>query len=556
MKKVICALFTLLILLGGCTSLAANEYTLPQKLENQQKVGSGLKGSFTMHMEGSDPLILSLIPFQDQEIQIRAIRSGNDRHIALYREGQDESRDGLTELLQQDGSWFIRSDLLPDQVYRIPDAIQTAGLIHHPKGENPSFATAAARWYEMTESKRKSLLDPVTEKLSKALEVWLADYAGVSEVKTLANGSSAVDLTYTIPMAEIRKEIVRLVENMTMDADAQALLNSILTAEQQKIYMNQHLGYFYQAAMEALNNDYDLLYTRTVSTLGQMISSSLEMPLDERTMGYQSLLIEEAGGLISITLRGEDSLLMLTIPGNIDFSQIDAFNAWIVYRSGEDEDQSAAVPMALKIRVTHGSELSSDEENRNHLREHWVIQAERDVTRLPEGEVAENHPEMQPMSADLMLHYFSRTSQSSPTTLEIEALLEKEDFGLSLKGQVKTTSPWPFSPFSADEAIELANMEPEERSVLMAEWLTSAGEMLTRTGNASPAGDISDPENQEKPAEENGNTTAQNDKPEDVGEAEEPGGSVDTGEAEGPDVTAESSEAEESDGAEETAATE
>ena len=144
MKKVICALFTLLILLGGCTSLAANEYTLPQKLENQQKVGSGLKGSFTMHMEGSDPLILSLIPFQDQEIQIRAIRSGNNRHIALYREGQDESRDGLTELLQQDGSWFIRSDLLPDQVYRIPDAIQTAGLIHHPKGENPSFATAAS----------------------------------------------------------------------------------------------------------------------------------------------------------------------------------------------------------------------------------------------------------------------------------------------------------------------------------------------------------------------------------------------------------------------------
>jgi DNA primase len=42
--------------------------------------------------------------------------------------------------------------------------------------------------------------------------------------------------------------------------------------------------------------------------------------------------------------------------------------------------------MALRIDVSHEEVRSSDEESRNHLRERWLVEAERDVSRLPEGE--------------------------------------------------------------------------------------------------------------------------------------------------------------------------
>ena len=502
MKRFFCILISLIM--TASVSLAEISYTLPEKMENQMKVGSGLKGSFTLRMSGTDPLILSLMPFQNIEMQLRSIQSDNNQHICIFQAGEEESQIALTELLRENETWYLRSDLLPDQVYQIPDMIELADLIHQPKGENVSFASAIARWFDMKESKRQTLLEPVLDKLLKKLEVWLADYAGVSEVTKLESGISAVNMTYSIPMSEIRKEIVVLLQELLHDKDGQALLNALLSTEQQRIYANEYLDYFYLDSMNSLDNDYDFLYTRTVSTLGQLISSSLEMPLDEKSSGFQSMAIEDNGGLLSITLRGDDSLLYLLIPDGIDFSQIDSTNAWIIWRpekTTEKAGEAFQAPLALKVNISHKSELSSDEENREHLRERWSFLAERDITHLPEGEKESDYPEIEPFVLDLSLHYFSRVSQSSPTTLEIEALMEKENFHLSLSAETKTSAPWVFSPFPTDEAIELSNMEQEERAILLAEWLTAAGEQLNRkeSGENQPA-DIDTEDTEKTPA--------------------------------------------------------
>ena len=500
MKKTIGILLGLMMLLGCLTGLA-DDYTLPEKMENQMKVGSGLKGSFTMHMEGTDPVILSMSLFQDTEIQIRAIRSGSDLHIALFREEEDESQKGLTEILNQDGGWYLRSDMLPDLVLRLPDSIQTANLLHQPAGENPSFATALTRWFEMSENKRSSLLDPVTEKLSRKLEVWLAQFAGVSEVQTTESGASVVDLSYTIPMGELRKEIVSLLEELIQDPDGQALLNAILSPEQMEIYASGELDYFYIEALEALDNDYDVLYTRRVTTLGQMISSSMEFPLDEEKTGYRLLTIEDNGGLMAITLRGEDSMASALIPGNIDFSKIDSFNAWIMYRPEQTEKADASDAMALRLTVSHSSELSSDEESREHLKEHWNAQAVWDVSRLPEGEDPADYPETAPMELDLDLHYASKASQSSPTSLTVEGLMTKENFSLAVKGEVKTSAPWILKPFETEAAEDLANMTADEQTLLLAEWLSAVGEDLA-TGAGNPSVPEVTAESLEKETEE------------------------------------------------------
>ena len=481
MKRMVCILLSLILI--SSISFAENSYTLPEKMANQMKVGSGLKGKFTLHMDGTDPLILSLMPFQYTEMQLHSIQKEDKKHISIFQAGENDSRIALTELLKENEIWFLRSEMLQNQVYQIPGTIELADLLHQPKGGNVSFASVIARWFDMNETKRHTLLDPVMEKLSRMLEVWLADYADVSDVIKIESGISAVNLTYSIPMSEIRKEIVSLLQELIRDKDGQALINALLSTEQKSIYTNEYLDYFYLDAMDSLDNDYDLLYTRTITTLGQLISSSMEMPLDETSSGFQSLIIEDNGGLISFTLQGDDSMLKLLIPDNIDFSQIDSLNAWIIWRSAKSADKNDGnqwTPLSLKINIHHKSELTSDEENREHLTERWSIQAERDLTYLPEGEEESDYPEITPIVFDVSLHYYSRISQSSPTTLELDALMEKENFQLSLDAEFKTTAPWVFDPFPTEEAIELAEMNQEERAVILAEWLTAAGEQLTR----------------------------------------------------------------------------
>lgn len=501
MKRIGSLIIALVMLFCFAGASAEVDYTLAEKLQNQMKAGSGLSGSLTLTAEGTSPLALSMQGIRDTEIQIRALRSGMERHAALFLAGGNDSREGLTELLQQEETWYFRSDLLPgNEVWQLPDAFEAAAeTVPAPAGGNPAFLPALIRLAQMSQSKRDVVLAPVTTKLSAWLEVWLADYAGVSQVRKLDNGTSGVDLMYSIPMSEIRKEIVALLKAIVRDSDGQALLNAIMTEEQMEVYANPYLDYYYLDAMDALDNDYDVVFTRTMTTLGQTVGSSLEMPLDENRTGFQTLEMVDNGGLISITLRGDDRLLAVQIPREMDFSKIDSASIWICSRGPQGEDEQSLPNLAARIDLSHESTLSSDEDNRLHLREIWGITGTYDVSRLPEGERTADYPETEALEGIVSLHYSSRNAQASPTTLEIEGSLRQgESLNLGVKGQLKTVAPWVFTPFATEEARELVSLSGDERTVLMAELLTAAGELCQRSKDSSTA---ETDETAEEPAE-------------------------------------------------------
>ena len=476
MKKILCLMLCMVLLLCSAGSLAAANYTLPEKMEKQLSIGSGLKGSLTIHGEGNDQLILALQPFQDVELQFRGLRSGDEAHYYAYQAGDNEEQKGLTEIYEKgDQTWF-RTDMLPGEVFHVPGMNEMADLMTANEGGNPSFASAVLRWFRLSREEQSVLLDPVVSSLSIQLELWLARYASVSEVRTLENGTSAVDMVYDIPMSEMKKEIVTLMKSLTENDDGKALINAVMTEEQKGIFANENLDYYYQDALDALDNEYDIMYTRTVSTLGTAVSSTLELPLDESRTRFQSLTIEENGGLVSYTLRNEEEYLTLLTAQEIDWNQISACSFWL-YSSANAEN--GGEKRAMRIDISHSSDLSTDEENKDHERDTWKISAKRDVSRLPEGEKAEDYPEMTPMDLEINLHYYSKYSQSSPTNLEFDVRLTKESFDLKVNGQMKTASPWIFSPFSTENAAEISSLSTEELTVKLAEFLAASGELLT-----------------------------------------------------------------------------
>ena len=369
--------------------------------------------------------------------------------------------------------------MLPEEVFRLPAFIQLIDVLRHPEGGNPSFASALYRWTQLTGEEQGALLDPVVAHLSDDLELWVAQFANVSEVYLLENGTSALDLTYDIPMADLKKQIVQTMKTLLDSAEGQELLKNLLNDEQRQIYANQDLDYFYEEALSALDNNYDLQYTRTVSTLGDTLSSMLELPLDEKRMQFQSLLIEEKGGLSYYTLCSEEQLITLILGSGIDWKEISSVSAWILIRPNPNSDDLENPEYhAYRLDGSHRIAISSDEEARDHQRSEWKLSLERDVSRLPEGEDAALYPEEEPMSLDVQLHYFSKYSQSSPTTLEFDITFHKKEFDLNAQGQMKTASPWIFTPFSTEGAVDLTSLSADELNLKLAEFLAASGEQL------------------------------------------------------------------------------
>ena len=505
MKKILCALLCMMLVMISAESLAAVDYTLQEKMQKQLDSGSGLKGTLQLHGEGNDPFILSLQPFQDVELQFRGMRTGEQGHYYFYQAGDDESQKGLTEIFDDGSSLFFRSDFLPGEVIRFPALAALADAMLPSRGGNPSIASAAVRWIQTGKAQQEALLNPVLEILEKQLEVWLARYAEASEVKTTESGTSAVELSYSIPMDDFRQEIVSLMNILQNSAEGKALMDQIFSEEQKGLFENQNLGYYFLDALSALNNEYDINYTSTISTLGVQLSSSLELPLDESSMGFKSLLIEDKNGLISYTLRNDEQVITLLMGRDYDWSQIDSASAWVIMRPNPNgEETEKGLYHAIRLELQHSSEKTTDEESRDHERTVWKLTAERDVSRLPEGEDEKNYPEELPLSAELNLHYFSRYSQSSPTTLEYSLSIIREDFLISGNGQMKTSSPWVFSPFSTEGAREFTTFSANELTVKIAEFLAGASEQLT-PAKTETAEENTEGTNQDQNPEENQN---------------------------------------------------
>ena len=525
MKRIVCIILMLFMLTIQIGSYAALDYTLPEKMTKQLDFGSGLKGNFTIHGEGNDPFLSVLLPFQDAEMQFRGLRSGEKSHYYIYQDGENEEQTGLTELYNDGKSYYFRSDMLPNDVFRFPGAEELADLLSKPQGGNPSLASALVRWARLSKEEKESLLSPVVSNLSNLLEIWLAGFAEISSVRTLENGISVIDSSFVIPMSEVRKEIISLLEAVIRSEEGKKLLDALLNSSQKQIFANENLDYYYEEALQALDNDYDLIYSRTITVFGETISSSLELPLAGQVSGFQSLLVETSDGLNSYTLRSEDRLLTLLVADSIDWNQINGFSAWICTRpnpAAENPDTNRY--HAYRLDVQFESESSTDEESRDHERNHWIFTLQGDTTRLPSGESRENYPDEPPVSLDLMLHYFSRYSQSSPTTLEISAVFSKENMKLSAQGQFKTASPWVFSPFSIENAKDFFGLNVAEMELKFAEFLATSGEKLIQTPSAETKEEPDTvPEETEKPA--------QNDS--DLNQAEETSDTDQPSEAEG-----------------------
>ncbi len=478
------------IMLIAClaiSSLAATDYTLPAKMSKQLSIGSGLKGQFIIRADGNSPFVLAMEPFLNTELQLRGLTSEGESHYYVYQDTGDETQKGLTEIYFKDNQVFLRSDMLGETVLCLPELGALVNTLSKSSGENPAFASILLNIFQQGEDGRVSVWEPMTEKLTKKLELWISRFE-VSSSRSAEEGA-VVEINYTIPMGELKKEILVLLREIRQDPEIKAALEAVMTEEQRNIYLNDGLDYFYTEAMNSLQDDFDVVITRTISTMGKEISSSIELPLDgSRFGGYTSLKIESMDKTTAVILKNNESVLHVVTEDGLLPAETDYLTWWIMNYPNREAESVSTKKSAVRVRFSRTSETSTDVDGRDHQNDRYTVRGEFDTSRLPAEENADSYPASAPFVLDIQLHYSSKNSQSSPTTLAVTASLEMDQAKLSLDGTFKSASPWIFSPFDITGARNLMELSDGEKTLMLAEWLAAAGEQLSKTPENTDAG--------------------------------------------------------------------
>lgn len=532
MKKTLFTLLALILVLATCTCQAA-EYTLPEKMHNQLAIGSGLKGTFSISSEGE----MFNIPFlkdifdtrflrtvSDAEYNLRGILSGKDLHYYVFQSDEQDQQKALSELYRKDGIYYFRSDMVQGKILEFPVKSAYIEQFIPSGGENVSPASFISNMMTVSEQDRKEQWDPVLTRYQNELEIWLAGFAVEAETVKTENGSSALDFSYEIPMEEVNRQIVALFAEFSTDPDINTLLDSVMTQEEKALYVNENLLYYYKEALNSFDMDKKLTMKKRVSAMGEVLSFGIELPLDEKSTGYDALRIESVSGLNVYTLQNQKEVIVFGIPDQKNEQDTSYEKSiWLakVYTDPSEKglEENFSLRIDLKKAISVYKKGEGDDE-KNHEEDQYDISLEKDLTYLPEDINPESIPEFTPVKAGINLHYSSKYAQNVATTLEVQASFIQGESTLAFTGKFKTAVPWVFMPFEIQDPIQVGTEKEKEIIPYLTDWVSNAASMISHISAEEPVQEENTDDVPENAQNETGESESAETAPLEVEEAE------------------------------------
>ena len=478
MKRFTICLLSFVMVFSLVSTAYASGYTLPEKMSRQLQVGSGLKGSFVIHGNADAERNPFVHAIQNAEYELRGIQSEGNLHYYVYQNGINEERNALTEFYRKDGRLYLQSSYLDSKAYLLPDLNYFTGHFLNAEGENTPVLVELLKL--LIDPRMNENMKINTDQIERQIEIWLSGFSSETTIIASDKNSPTLSQSFSIPVDSLFNMITEVIRYLTQNDSAMTLLSSVLNEEQIALYFNPNLLYYYQEALRQLDLKGNIEFSRTVSTLGESISSSIVLPLDETKTGYSSLTIQNDEKNKSFLISGEKGILYLEMPMSFDRSQkeYDQEFSVIHIRNGEKPEKN----VSLRIRIVRNHEEKDDaEESKTHETDHYSVHAETDTSILPELVSADQVYQAEPFNAELELHYSSKLQLSSATTLEFSASVIQGNYSVDVTGMVKTTSPWEFSPFDIADAVNTGEYTIDELRNLKSEWISAAEKNLDHT---------------------------------------------------------------------------
>ena len=412
MKKLLCILMSVTLLLLPVLGLAADYDSLLQKASNQIDKGSGLKGSIVLNISGEAEWAELLGGLNGTDIEVRHIRSGNVYQTLLYLT-TDEAQHGLTQVDTTPEDVTLTSRLLPGRALTMERASGSPASLLAMSSENPEALSAIWNILSLPQS-AKAAWEKALDPYYRQLEEWMNSFGSAPEVVN-TDGTRSLRVRYEIPAAAVKTEMKELLRQALEDETLKALLAEQMTAEQQALYLNPYLMYYYEPVINGLELPSSLVLEREISARGDDVSSTVTFPLPELGQGLRRLTVYREALLTRVTVETEEQSVMFELSDATVVSSIRNGRLRITPTALSEDNE------AISLSFVYQRDLSEsvDNERREHAYYTWSLTAENDWTDVPDGQRG-YYLELPPVSVKVNLHAYSKNANMSPTTMQFD----------------------------------------------------------------------------------------------------------------------------------------
>ena len=454
MKKLLCLVMCLALVMCSVSAYAAVEYSLEEKWQRQVDFGNGIKGTLNVHVEGEKDWAQLLAPLSDVPLEIRAIHSDKAFQYRIYAE-KGEDAVGLTQLYGDDKAVYLHSELMPDMLLSLStDGDVLDRLSGNQQGMTPTLYSAVMNILNVPETTWEGKWQPALEAYETAIELWLESYASAPSVKRDENGSATVLVRYDIPAEAVKAQIKALWGNILMDETLQPLLRGQMNQEQQDAYFNEHEKYYFDQIIDGLALEGNIVLEREMTARGEALRTEMSFPLDYE--GWTGLSINQHEKNTAVVLTGEEKSLEVTMEETDATSGSTAYKGMFRYIPGQ-----AAESIGVTFTLAEVQSFTTDEDTRSHHVSNWTLNLQS-----AEGCTGEGWKTVEPMELTARVHIHSKGLQYNPVTMEIEAGVKMADAQLSAALELRTTSPWVLDALRTEGAKDAASLTEEEKGQL------------------------------------------------------------------------------------------
>ena len=486
MKKMFCFILMMILVLFAFYPACAELYTLPQRMYKQLFVGSGLSGSFVIHGNADSARYPFLNSIENSEYEISGMNAEGFLHYHIYQSNNDEDRNIIAAILGCDGQYFLQSDFLEADSYTLPTADEVISSLFDVHGQNTAVFSSLMKI--LLSSGDDSAKVPDTAPLENQIDLWLSAFSPETSISRDSQSGPRLTQSFTIPVESMYNTVTELIRFVCNNDSAMSALRAALSEQQIDLYFNPDLAYYYLDAMNHLDLHGNIIYEKTVSTMGDMIESSLTLPLDESKTKYSFITIQNNDQRKNIRISGEKGTFILDMPLSFSVKEKE-FSEQIhfVYILSDSADKNLA--LNISISKTH-EEHTDPEETIKYETDFFRIHAVQDVAVLPDDISSELIPDVDPLDIEAEFQFSGKAQlYSSPTALDISIKVLQGLYHYDITGNVITVSPtkmhenfaWSFTPVKTDQSVSAGAFTKTDFLQMLSDWIKHANEGIVRT---------------------------------------------------------------------------
>ena len=540
MKRILCLALCLMFALPA--ALAETTDTLPKRFVRQMTGGNGVRGYASITASGVAEWLNLLLPFTAADIQIRAIgeKQGemsesidddDDWQIKFYVKDSEGKETGTTWLFGDPEGIYFQSELLPDTRLSIP--VEKVQLLYQLfRGEfselffsfdplalknpgangNASAYEAVAELLGVPAEEWEAQWMPVLEKYFLQLDLWLAGYGDPAFVQG-DSGALTMSAAYYIPAEDLKQEAKYLIGQMMYDSELQNLLIPYVSMEQRVTYLNPQMLYFYEACIDALVLKGDISLSREMSALGEVVNTSVsipvpalpeslvvplgklaadlfDLPYEDLLAGLERITMTQSGNEKNYVLSGANRTVHLTYVEEAADENAQSVKGTLRVTPNADTQENAVVA-AFSYASSH--RIWQDEKYLEHDTTTFSFAVEPDLSMLSEDDPFRNsYVEFKPVSLSASVDYRNNPYQeNSAVQVNINVDAKLPDAEVSAAVVLRVTTQMAMAELSGEGAENCAAMTDERKEQLLHSFCENAASMMMElnadAGENSPA---------------------------------------------------------------------